>query len=304
MNTWSAAAVLGLAVMCSRPASAQEPEPPTQQVSLFVIAASRFESNINHDPAPVEDYGVVGGGRITYRYEGDAADLELSYEIGLHRYRFTDRWDRVGHSFRAGFDYDLGGGWDLDLDGEASLGGSTEDRELANVFTIKPRLTYELSREYEVRLTGALRYKRIMQDPTRNATNPYGKIEIRRRFLGGTRLTLGSRFEVKHTPRERSRYQRWTHAGELEIPTWNGGSLEVEVKYRTKNYTLRLIEIDSGAEELRRDRRLIPEVTWTQPLTSRLDLRLDYEYETRASNDFEKEYEAHAVGATMIFRVF
>jgi len=260
----------------------------------MVSVSGRFDTNIDHDQEEFQTWGIVVGAGLQYRFEGDDTEWEVGYEIARHEYRDAPRWSRIGHTVQAGFERDLGGPWKLDVLGEASLGGSTEDRELANVYSLRPRLELEIDDASELRLKTALRFKRFDGEPERNATAPYAGLEYRRRIGRAARWSIATRYEIKRTPSERSRYGRWTHEMELALPA-GSGRIELGVKVRMKNYASRLVET-GGGEALRRDQRIKPSLSWIQPIGDRTGLRLDYDYESRFSNDPRKRYDAHAFG--------
>lgn len=241
-----------------------DPPPGTalSRARVVVTVAGRLESNIDHEEDPLSAWGLITGVGLVYGFESDDTDLELSYEVARHHYASAPRWNRIGHTARAALERELGGPWTLKVTGEASLGGTTEDRELADVYSLRPRLEFELGDGASLRLNTAFRLKRFDGEPDRNATSPYVGLEFKQYLGSGVSWSVGSRYGLKQTPSERRRYRRWTSEAELALPVPGGSRVELGVKYRVNNYTHRLVELDDELEVLRRDRRIQPSFSW------------------------------------------
>lgn len=275
---------------------------PDGQFEVRATVAGRAETNIDHDQDYSRAWGLIAGAGARYIYDGDETAFEVSYEVARHEYPDAPKWTRVGHVGRASVERELGDDLKFEISAEASFGGSTEDRELANVFTVRPRLEWELDERSEFRLSSAFRLKRYPGEPERNATAPYVELEFRRRLWGEARLAFSTRGGIKHTPTPRRRYRRFTQEADLEMP-FAGGLLELGLKFRLKSYDERMIETLDGDDELRRDRRLRPRASWLRPIDTRLSLFLEYDFESRVSNDPDKVFDAHALVAAIWVRI-
>lgn len=301
--------LLVCAVAMPRAARSQVTAPPDQPAPKTELApdiprswrfvtgvASAFDSNVDRDPAAVVTYGGVLSAGFRYRSSPEDPALEIDYDVGVHRYASTARWDRVSQAAAIRYELELGDRWELETVGEASLKGSTEDRELADVYSIQPRLEFKIDHAFSISLLPTLRFKRYPDQPGRNAVNPYMALELERKSGDGSKLEIASRYERKQTRVERGRYLRWVHEVEFSWPVGERNEFELELEYRSKRYLHRLVEVEIDDDELdvpRRDQKWRPSVAWVRRLSRGIDVSLEYEYETRVSNDPEKWYDAH-----------
>lgn len=293
----------------ARPANSGEPETASSEGkhwAFYLTLSGIFDSNINHDEDDINDYGAVAGAGVYFRNRSERPNFEFNYEIGRHEYKNTDRWDRTSHNIRVRSENRLREKWVSDTEGEISIKGSTEDRELADRYSISQFFQYRLTRENRFNFGGAYRIKRYSDDPRRNAANPYLEGGYERRFTGNRKLEFSYRYE-ENRARDESRYSyiRWTYGAEFETPLFKGGRLQVEARYRPQKYA-RIIEIElpngKDIEVTRRDRRWIFSADWRRIVWRDLELGLIYKYEQRNSNDEDRNFKAHAAGVIFTYR--
>ncbi len=274
--------------------------------SFYLTFSGLLDSNINHDEDDINDYGLVSGAGVYFRNRSKNPNFEFSYEIGQHGYKNTNNWDRTSHNLRAWSENKLGKRWVSDTSGEISFKGSTEDRELANRYSLSQFFQYRLTRSNRFNFGGAYRLKRY-DDTRRNSTSPYGEVGYERRFSNGKRkLEFSYRYE-ENRAREVNRYSyiRWTYGAEFVTPLFKKGRLDIKARYRPQKYA-RLVEIElPNGDEIdvpRRDKRWIFSADWRRPLSRNLELGLIYKYEQRNSNDPDRNFKARAAGAVFTYR--
>lgn len=291
-RAWQTACVAEPPHQQSTPAPA--PPPAGRPLTLTVSAGSVLDNNINHDASELGSYGMVVGAGAWYRDDPADPNLEIVYQLALHEYSATDRWDRVSHYARANWEYEITDRWRLETVGELSLKGTFEDRELSNQYVVNPRLEFRIDRAHRIRVYGTYRLRRYEEvDRGRNAKNRYVGAEFRQYSERGDRWETGLRYEVNDTELARFAYTRWTYSTGYSAPLRSlRDHLDLEVRYRFLRYPSRLVEVDDR-DVPRRDYRLIPSVGWRHSVNSGLDLRTEYTFETRGSNDLDREFAAH-----------
>ena len=281
------------------PPSSAERRPLPRWLTAAVTLGVTGDSNLDHDEIGRDGYGSVFAGVLNARHEGGKGTLEANYEAALHTYLHGSNWDRLSHNGRLFWEYDLPGRWRVATTGEFSLKGSSEDRELSNQYQIQPRIEFRISSNNRIRGYTTYRLKRYKEDSTRNATSPQVGLEFRSRSPFGVLFTLGARRDWNDAINQRFSYRRWTAKAQIEAPISPSDRLELELTHRVQRYTHRLVEVDDDEEELRRDRRWTPSVTWVH-LLGTLELRGEYQYEVRRSNDTEKDYGAHLLNFRVV----
>jgi len=267
------------------------PTPGSRLWSVSASASNVFESNIDRSREGQLADGLVLGLTGYVQNRADRPTLTVQYQVGLHTYAGTDRWDRLSHNVRASYERRLAKSLSVEGVSEIAIKGSSEDRELGNQYVFSPRLQYRFSRAFRVGFEGGYRVRRY-DDPLRNATNPYGGLRLSWRFGGRGRLDAGYRYEENHATGERHRYRRYTVGSEVLIPVTPHDTFDVEAKWRTRRYE-RLVRVD-GARVPLRDAKWTLSPAWVHLLSPGLQLRLSYEFETRGANDPDRQYDAHS----------
>lgn len=293
-------------------ADAQNPSGPPQESGPAVKAAAGgwhgalsvanlFDGNVSHDVTPIRSYGVVPAASVTFDSAADGA-FSFGYEIATNSYTGTDEWDRISHNLFTTLQHRLGKRLRLETDTEASWKGSSEDRELANVFGVSQRVVYRVSKATRVALTGTYRYKQYPDDPGTSGPSPSVGAKIDRRLRGDGRLTLSYKYQSRLSEVARNRYYRNAYALEWSTPMIAGQDrLSLGFEYRPQRYN-RLIKVD-GQQVVREDRRITAAAEYRRPINDRVEARWTGGLESRRSNDPTKLFMAPTFGMTMSYRL-
>jgi hypothetical protein len=265
---------------------------PPRLWSIHLNVANVFDSNIDHDERGLDAYGMAGGMGLRFQTSAARPLFRLEYEVAGHLYKHTDRWDRVSHHLSTVIERRLGRRLSIETLGEVSLKGSSEDRELSDQYILEPQVEYRLTRSHKLTLYGAYRLKRYDDSADRDATNRYLGIELRQRASSRGQWEAGYRYETNRSRGLRSRYLRQTYKVEYSHQLTGQDMLALEVKHRRQRYRHRFAEI-GDLEVPRQDRRWIPSLSWVHQIAPNIDVRLGYTFETRLSNDPEKNFRAH-----------
>jgi hypothetical protein len=147
----------------------------------------------------------------------------------------------------------------------------------------------------------AYRLKRYANVEERNATNLYGGFELQRRLESGDRWLIGYRYEENRATGPRYRYRRLTYETEYVTVLTTLDTLTFNVVFRSQLYPLRFAEVDD-IDVPRHNQRWTPSVSWAHRIGPHVEARLDYVFETQASNDLDESYTAHNLGFSFGFR--
>lgn len=257
-----------------------------------------FDSNINHSSDdPKETRGAVFGLMALYRNPADKPSVEISYEIARH-FHTAEEWDRMSHNLRASWEKRASKALIFETVGEMSLKGSTEDRDISDTYSFSPRLEYRLTREHRLRGYGAYRIRRFPEDHARDARNRYLGAEYALRSQYAGRLDVGFRYEINRADDPRHHYTRWSYYTQYAIPLDSRNRVETEVWYRPRRYDVRRVEVGE-AEVLRRDKNWIFAGALIHTFGAKIDVGLEYRYETRTSNDEDKGFNEHTIATAI-----
>ena len=263
--------------------------------------ANLFDGNVSHDVTPIRSYGVVPAASVSFDSSADAA-FTFGYEIATNSYTGTDEWDRISHNFAAAVQRRLGKRLRFETDGEASWKGSSEDRELANVFGVSQRIVYRLSRATRVGVTGTYRYKQYPDDPGTSGLSPSAGAKIDQRIGENRRVSFSYKYQNRLSALPRNRYYRNVYLIELTTPVMlRDDRLSLAFEYRPQQYN-RVIKV-AGQQVVRADRRLVAEAEYRLSINERVDARWFGGVETRRSNDPTKAFLAPTFGMTMSYRL-
>lgn len=271
--------------------------PGEHRLSFLQRVLGVYDSNVDHASEALASSGIVTGLGLRLRSSVDRPAIELTYEIAHHEYNRTDRWDRISHSAELNVEVLRWHGVTLETRAQASLKGSSEDRELSNEYTARPELLIRFSSDHRIGLYGAYRLKRYPDESGRDAANRYLGAFFRERTGRHSRWELGYRYEINRAESTRYHYRRHTYSVEYDTPIGVRDRFTLEVKYRPQRYE-RTVEVED--EDVRReDHRLIVPVVWVHRLTSTLEFQLGYQFEGRVSNDPEKAYRSHVIAPSL-----
>lgn len=284
------------------PAQPAPIQPPAgRHWSVGVIMASVYDSNIDRDERGQDSYGFVVGTAIRYQSAPTRPLFQLNYELAGHSYQPEDQWNRLSNHLTLTFERRLTRRLTLDAIGDVSLNGTSEDRELSDEFLVRPRMEFRVTNAFRARVYGAYRLKRYEENVERDATNHYVGVEFQQRMESGNRWETGLRYEVNDGRGPRYQYVRWTYANEYLLNVTQRDTVAVDIKYRFQHYWYRLVELDD-VDVPRRDHRWIPSVSWVHRFGSNLDLSINYNFETRFSNDLDKDFSAHSTSISVMRR--
>ena len=260
-----------------------------------VSLANVYEGNVNHDVAPVQSYGLVPA--FTLAFATPKSGFTFDYEIANNRYTATNEWDRVSHSLESTLRRSFGKRLRLEATGEASVKGTSEDRELANMVGVSPRAVITVAKRTRVSLSGSYRYKEYVDDPGSTGPSPSAGIKLDQRF-GSSRLTVGYKYQARRSQVVRNRYRRSAYTAELARPLGpSGNRAGVELEYRSQEYE-RLIKVD-GRRVPRIDHRVAAALHYDQAIGPRTFVRWMYAFERRDSNDVDKRFFAPVAAMTV-----
>jgi hypothetical protein len=259
--------------------------------SVSMSLSNVFESNIDRDEDSLDTYGVVLGTDLSYRNNPTRPTFALRYNVAAHSYSHTNRWDRISQFLHVSTERRLSSRWRLEAAGEISLKGSSEDFELTDQYSFRPRLEHRLSGRDRVRLYAAYRLRRYGEEDGRNAVNTYVGAEFQQLFEEGRRWTIGLRYEQNDPVARRHQFRRWTYGTEQTIPLGRRDLLTLQVNYRWKHYGHRLVKVE-GTRVPRLNQKWEPSLIWERDLGGGLALQLGYARESQTSNDPERGYTA------------
>lgn len=285
----------GARLQASQPANA--PKRDFRRISGHAAVSGVYDSNLYHTEEEVHAQGLVTAVGLHFQSAESRPAVQIDYLAALHSYTRSDRWDRLSHSVRAVSARRVSKVLELETVGEMSLKGSSEDRDLGNQYVLSPRLEYRINKESRLRFTTTYRLKDPIEAEAPIEHNRYVQLEFRQRF-DEQRWEAGYRLERNESRNARRDYSRSTFTTGYSTELAEGNELAMEMKYRVQTYTGRTVEIED-ADVLRRDHRVIPSVSWARRLPLGATGVLEYQYETRSSNDPEKGYNAHLLMLTM-----
>ncbi|MDZ4698812.1 MAG: SPOR domain-containing protein [Rhodothermales bacterium] len=272
-------------------------------VQADVQFSNVYDSNIDHNEDDTRSYGYVPSLRVRLVSRLDDPLFTFDYVVARHAYSNTQRWDRVSNLFSLAFAPELSDKLHLMTIAEASLKGSSEDRDLSNQFQIVQEIEYRLTREHRVILYGTYRLKRFPESPQDNAFKPNAGLIFQRRMDDGERVAFEARYERNMEELPVEGYSRWTYSAEYRTPiSRRGTQFQLQAKYRSKLYDEELVELDD-VDYRRQDQQWSMEVELNQRIARSLNLTLGYEYEFRNSNDPEKYFDANLLLLMLSYRI-
>ncbi len=260
-----------------------------------------YDTNIDHDEDHIAAYGLVPGMDVRFQNQKEKPLLTLEYQVARHAYTQTDKWDRVSNKFRARITPRGSRKWRTQTDVELSFGGTSEDRDISNQYSLEHDIEYRFTRDHRFHLFTYLRIKRIPDDPGESAFKPYFGLVYERKTDDDGELELSVRYEFNREQEPRGDYSRHTYAMKYEIPLFKTRNLlELKAKYQRKYYDYRFVEVEDE-DELRRYYQWALSASWERPLFADLSMAFQYQYELRDSNDPGKRFTAHQFTYQMIY---
>ena len=281
--------------------SLAETESRRRRLWFSATLATSFDTNINHDPRGVRSFGLVPSMGVHFQNSVEKPSFEMEYEIAAHSYTNSEEWDRVSHNLLMSYRKHLFGGWSTRTEGEITLKGSSEDRELNNQYTLRQQLEYRLNENNRLQLAVAYRVKRDPLDSGSNAIDPYAGARFIRKLAGNRRLALSYRYDKNRSWDPRNRYIRWAYEAEFATPIVDRRTrLNFDLTYKPRLYG-RTVRVE-GERVPRRDARWIFETQLERVLRSDLRMVFVYRFERRDSNDPDKDFKSHQAGFALTYR--
>lgn len=274
-----------------------------RRIWLTMSLSSLFDSNVDDEPQAVRSFGLVPGLGVHFQDNAESPSFEADYEVALHRYTNTEKYDRVSHNLSASYRLKLASKWQARTTGEVSIKGSSEDRDVNNQYVLEQQLQYRLSPSRRARLFVAYRVKRYpLEDIGKNAVDPYAGGRFEQKLKGERTVELMYRYDKNRSQDPKDRYVRSTYSANFNTPlsASRHDSLTLEARYSPRLYA-RQIKVDD-ARVPRRDRRWTFDALYQRPLSSDVNWGLNYRYETRNSNDPDKKFNSHLLGLTFAFK--
>lgn len=264
---------------------------------LVAVADSNIDRNIDEN----SDYGFVPTFGIGWVSVNPSRKFEFRYEGAQHEYVNTDSWDRYSQKISGLFEPKLHGRWGYQTIAEATIKGSSEDRDLSDRYSLLQRIDFDLNKHQSLRLYGAWRVRANNADPGHDSDNPYAGVAFKHKLDKHHKLTLDYRYEDNRTNVARNSYRRSTLEFKYEAELGANDELTVETRYRDQYYYDRLIVVND-ALEYRQDDRWFVDLYWMHRLSEHWELSLAFGYENRASNDPDKEYDAKELETALVYR--
>lgn len=288
-----------------RPARAeveQDPEagPPSRLIGFIDSRVSGIsDSNIDHEAVPTAATGTVAAVAVGIQSARSRPFLSARYDFRHYRFPNSARWNRATHEVRAALGPSLPP-FRFTLEGAIRVGSWTEDRELADQIVLRPSVELRASRNLFFTVHGAQRVRRVtIGDAERADTSRMVGFEVARRWSGGGRWELESRYEDNGSQRPTSRYTNWSGRGMLRLPLTTADRLTLQLAYRERQYQERPVgEGDDLAQ--RHDRRWTPSAMISHDFGQGAWVAsADYELELNRSTETGAGYQAHRFALTL-----
>ena len=263
--------------------------------------AASFDSNIDHEPRGVRSFGVVPSLGLHLQNSAENPSFEMHYEIAAHQYTNSQEWDRVSQNLEVSYRKHLFGRWSARTEGELTLKGSSEDRELNNQYALRQQLEYRFNEWSRLQLVAAYRLKRDPEDSGSDSIDPYAGVRFIQKLRGARRLAVSYRYDKNRSRDPRSRYIRWAYDADFSTPVVSRRNrLSFAVTYKPRLYA-RTVKLESGRVP-RFDKRWIFETQFERMLRSNLQLVAVYRFESRDSNDPDKDFRSQQAGFALTYR--
>jgi hypothetical protein len=286
----------------SRRQTQEEKARAPRRVWLTMSLSSVFDSNVDDDEQSVNSFGLVPSVGLHFQNDAEKPSFEADYEVGFHRYTNTEKYNRLSQNLTASYRRQLSRKWQARTTGEISLKGSSEDRDVNNQYILEQQLQYRLNPDNRLRLFGAYRLKHYpLEDIGKNAVDPYIGARFDRKLKGGRGWEILYRYDKNRSQDPKDRYVRRTYGAQFTTPVFRKRQdlLTVDVRYAPRLYA-RQVKVDD-VRMPRRDKRWALDVLYERPLGSDMRMGLNYSYETRNSNDPDKNFNSHQFGVTFAF---
>jgi hypothetical protein len=286
----------------SRAKPRSETTSASRRVWLTMSLSGVFDSNVEDDETSVNSFGLVPSMGVHFQNDAEKPSFEASYEVGFHRYTNAPKYNRVSQYMTASYRHQFSRKWQARTTGEISLKGSSEDRDVNNQYVLEQQLHYRPNSNNRLRLFGAYRVKRYpLEDVGKNAVDPYVGARFDQKLKGGRGWEILYRYDKNRSQDPKDFYVRRTFGAQFATPLFKARRdlLTLDVRYAPRLYA-RQVKV-AGERVPRRDQRWTLDALYERPLQQDVRMALNYRYETRNSNDPEKDFDSHLFGMTFSF---
>lgn len=274
--------------------------PPSRLIGFI---DSRFsgvsDSNIDHEEVPTPATGTVAAVAVGIQSARSSPFLSARYDFRYYRFTNSARWNRSTHEVQVAVAPSLPP-FQFELEAAVRIGSWTEDRELADQVVLRPSVELRASRNVFLTVHAAQRVRSVsVAEAERADTSRLVGIEVARRWSGGGRWELESRYEDNGSQRPTSRYTSWSGRGLLRLPLSAANRLTLQLEYRERQYLARPVGTEDSPAN-RQDRRWTPSAGLSHDFGSgHWIAMLEYELEDNRSTEAGAGYQAHRVALTL-----
>jgi hypothetical protein len=275
---------------------------PVGRLNVELGVASLYDTNIEHREDGVAAFGVVTSGDLQYRSRWRELSYWLEGGLALHSYTATERYDRLSKVASARAELPLARALRAGMLVQLALAGTSEDRVVNDQLAISPRVVHTFGAGGLARLYAALRFRRS-QDGEHMGTNRYLALYLRSADGDRPYADLTARYEVNRPDLDVNRFDRWLGEIGYSVPVDDATRLGLDLQVSTRRYDRRPLdeELDAPPGTVRRDVRWSPGITLTREISD-LTLGLEYEFDTRTSNDPDKSFRSHSLRLETAYR--
>jgi hypothetical protein len=260
-----------------------------------------YDTNLELSQAPLEGPGLLADVRAQLRTSTRRPFARLGYRGQWRQYKASEQWNRDTHTFHATLDRRLG---PLQFEGIGSwqIASQTEDREIADVYSVSPRLGLHF-RSARLRAYGRYWARRFEQGSGQEEVIRTGGTDLQLKLFSFMEWQAGYRHEKSDSHSASRRYLRETFSAAIRLDLGARTTLIMEGARAERSYPERLVDVEGvmlPTEEI----RWTPAVYIQQGSSQGPELRIGYEYQLRTSNDPRREFEAHRTVLSLRVPVF
>ena len=260
-----------------------------------------YDTNFELSQAPLEGPGLLADVRAQLRTSTRRPFARLEYRGQWRQYKASEQWNRDTHTLQATLDQRLG---PLQFEGIGSwqIASQTEDREIADVYSVSPRLSLHFGRA-RLRAYGRYWERRFEQGSGQEEVIRTAGADLRWRVFSFMEWQVGYRLEESESHSPSRRYVRETASAALRLALGDHTTLVMEGARAERHYSERLVEIE-GVKLPTEEFRWTPAVYIQQGSSQGPELRIGHEYQLRTSNDPRREFDAHRAFLSLRVPVF
>jgi hypothetical protein len=260
-----------------------------------------YDTNLELNQAALEGPGLLADVRAQLRTSTRQPFARLEYRGQWRQYKASERWNRDTHTLQATLDRRLGplqfegiGGW--------QMASQTEDREIADVYSISPRVSLRFG-DGRLRAYGRYWARKFEQDSGQKEVIQTRGGDFRWRVFPFMQWEMGYRHEEAESSSSSRRYVRRTASAAIRLDLGAHTTIVMEAARAVRSYPERFVDI-GGVRSPIEEIRWTPSVYLQQGSSQGPELRVGHEYQVRTSNDSRREFDAHRATLTLRVPVF